>query len=116
MASRVISVDSNNDIFVGGDGNLAIKSGITAITQLCEHVMKTMLNEMIYNYNDGLPNFKVIWDGSPNLLQFNVAAKSAIQAVNGVLRVASFESDVTDNVLKYRAEILTEFGSALLNG
>jgi hypothetical protein len=115
MTVRTLSADSTNDIFIAGDGNLSSSAGIDAVLQLCKHAMQTMLNEMIYDYSDGLPNFKVIWDGSPNLLQFNVAGRAALQAVAGVVRVVSFESAVTNNVLKYRADIQTQFGSAVIN-
>ncbi len=116
MTIRMFGVDSNNDMYTGPDGNIAIVTGLEAVKQACEHVMKTMLTEMVLAYNQGLPNFQIVWVGAPNIPQFEAAARAALQAVPDVIQVAEFDTIVQNNVLAYTAVIQTNFGDAVING
>jgi len=116
MTIVMFGVDSDNDMFVGPDGNIAIISGIDAVKQACEHVMKTMLTEMVLAYNQGLPNFQTVWVGAPNIQQFEAASRSSLSAVPNVIQVVEFDTIVLNNVLAYTATIQTSFGDVVING
>lgn len=112
--SQTFAADSNNDLFLDAAGNLAIASGLSAVSQNCEHAMKTTLGECIFDLPRGLPNFETVWNGNPNLAQYNLAGVLALQAVEGVVQVAAFESERVGDVLQYRATIQTIYGRATL--
>ena len=112
----MFGVDSNNDMYTGPDGNIIIVAGLVAVKQACEHVMKTMLAEMVLAYNQGLPNFQTVWVGAPNVPQFEAAGRAALQNVPDVVQVVSFDTIVRNNTLAYTAVIQTNFGDAVING
>jgi hypothetical protein len=116
MAIRMFGANHNNDMYLGPDGNIAIHSGLLAVEQACEHTMKTMLQEMVLAYDKGLPNFQTVWVGSPNVPQFEAAGRAALQLVDGVVEVVTFDSIVSQNKLVYTAQIMTIYGDVYLNG
>lgn len=111
-----LAVNTRNDLVIGADGNLSFTSDLAAITQAAQHAAQTMLGEMIYAADEGLPNFEVIWSGRPNLPQFDAYLRRAILAVDGVQQIVELTSDASGGVLNYRAVIQTVFGTAVLNG
>jgi len=114
MTTLTFSVDSNNDIFLNDSGNLAIAAGVEAVKQNCEHAMKTLLAECVLDLPRGIPYFQQVWNGRPNLEQFNFAAVGALLAVEGVTQITSFESTLNGDRLEYQATIQTEFGTVNL--
>lgn len=114
--TRVLTVDENNDIYVGRDGRLAISSGLPAIRQACEHAAKAQLGEMMFAADRGIPNFATVWSGTPNLGQFEAALRRALLRVDGVLAVTAFTAEVAGGVLSYRVTISTSAGEAAVNG
>ena len=116
MTAQCFAVNSNNDIYLGTDGNLAIVFDMQGTLQACEHALKTVLGEMIFATNQGLPNFQLIWVGVPNLQQYEAAVRATILAVDGVVEVVSFLADLSDNTLTYTITIRTIYGVGVVNG
>lgn len=114
--TAVLAVDSNNDLFIGPDGSLALRSGLLAVLQACEHAAKTQLGEMVYAVDQGLPNFATIWNGSPQRAQFEAYLRRALLAVPDVVEVAELSTEAAANVLSYRATIKTVYGIGGING
>lgn len=114
--TKTFSLNANNDLYVGLDGNLAMSNGIEAVKFLCETACKAQKGEMPLNVDGGIPNFQVVWVGVPNLLQFEAAIRATIQQVSGVNQVLNYKSSVIDGNLVYQVKILTNFGSAVVNG
>lgn len=114
--TRVLGTDSNNDIHLGPTGRLVIHTGLTAVLQACEHVVKAQLGEMVLAIDKGIPNFQSVWNGSPNLGQFEAAIRDAISSVPDVIRVTEFDSTRTGSVLAYSATIETIHGIGVING
>jgi hypothetical protein len=110
------AVDQNNDLFIGGNGNLAIATGLQAVLLTCEQAAKAQRGEMVLDVNRGMPNFQIIWNGSPNLIQFEAALRKTLKAVAGVVEVVSLDVAITDNVLSYNARISTIYGTGVING
>lgn len=114
--TQVFSVDSNNDLFIKENGTLAINTQLQAVLQACEHVAKSQLFEMVLDQERGVPNFETIWNGSPNIAQFEAFLRRNILTVPDVIEIVSLETNVQNNVLRYVAEIRTTFGTGVLNG
>ena len=107
--------NDNNDIYIGGNGNLAVFSGLDAVMDACETASKAQLGEMVLATELGMPNFQTIWVGSPNYAIFQNYLRNTLLSVPGVLEVQSIELAVTDNILRYTAVIVTIFGSGVLS-
>lgn len=111
---RSLAVNSNNDIYVGKDGNLAIAYDIEATLFACAQAAKAQFGEMVLAVNQGIPNFQTVWVGAPNIPQFEAYLRAAILAVSGVVRIINLTTTIANNVLSYRIVILTNFGQAIL--
>jgi hypothetical protein len=114
--TRVFTVDENNDLILAGDGDLAISTDLEAVLQACEHAAKAQLAEMVLAVDQGVPNFQTIWQGSPNVFQFEAYLRRQLQNVTGVVEVSELTSTVSDNVLSYTATIQTIYGQGVVNG
>lgn len=111
-----IATDENNDIFLDAFGNLATVNGIEAVAQICRNKVLTTYGELVYGTNEGVPYFETVFTDTPNLELFQNAIVETLQAVEGVVRVKSFEYSVTGGTLSYTAEIQTVYGDMVLNG
>lgn len=114
--TQSFAVDQNNDLFIGPNGSLAINSGLAAVSQNAAHAAKTILGEMVLATDKGIPYFEAVWTGSPNLPQFEAALRAAILAVDGVTKVDALTITQTGNTLNYAADIVTVYGSGVVNG
>jgi len=114
--TRTIAVDSNNDIFVGPDGSLAIATARDAVLHCCAQAAKTQLGEMIYAVDQGLPNFEAVWNGAPNTGLFEAYLRRTLQDVPDVTGVDSVTIDATGGALTYVATIKTIYGPGAING
>lgn len=112
---RSFAVDSNNDLFIGTDRNLAFVSGIDAIAQNSVTAVKAQRVEMIYATNQGMPTRGTAWD-TYNPSQFEAAVRQIILGVSGVNSISAFSLFKQDNVLQYSATIKTIYGSVKING
>ena len=111
MTILTFSVNSSNDLYLDPVGNLAFAYDLSAITQQCQQAAKTLLGEMIYNINQGIPYFQTLWVGVPNVQQYTAALRAAFLAVGGVLEVVSLITSQADNDFSYTAVIRTIYGS-----
>ncbi len=107
--------DSNNDLFLNSKNDISMNTGLDACLQACESAVSTILGEKIYNQNDGIPAFNIIWNGVPNLAQARIAIIDTIQKVDNVIEVSNFDFVATDNEFKYTATIKTTFGLGNIN-
>lgn len=114
--TRTIAVDSNNDIFIGPGGSLAIATAREAVLHCCAQAAKTQLGEMVYAVDQGLPNFGAVWNGAPNVGLFEAYLRRNLQAVPDVVSVDSVTIDATGSALIYVATIQTIYGPGAING
>jgi hypothetical protein len=111
MTISTFAVNSVNDIYLAPIGNIAFAYDLTAITQQCQQAAKTLLGEMVYNINQGIPYFQTLWVGTPNVAQFTGALRRAFLSVGGVLEVVSLITSQSGNTLSYTAMIRTIYGN-----
>ena len=114
--TQIFAVNSKNDIYIGDDGQLAIVTGLQAVLQACEHVAKARLGEMVLAIDQGIPYFETVWNGVPNLPQFEIALRQAFLGVDGVTEVISLTTIQRADILSYTATIMTTFGGGTING
>lgn len=114
--TQIFAVDKSNDLFINNDGHMAINRQLDAVIQACEHVAKAQLLEMVLNQERGVPNFETIWNGSPNVIQFEAYLRRNLLSVKDVLEITALDITVRDNVLLYTAEIRTIYGTGVING
>lgn len=107
---KVFASDSNNDLFIANDGNLAIRQDIDAVMQAAQQSAQAQLGEMVYAVDEGVPNFQTVWRSSTNIAQFEAFLRRAILKVEGVSKIESLDVVVRDSALFYTAEILTIYG------
>lgn len=113
--SQVFAVDANNDLFIASDGNLARASGLAAVLQAAEHAAKTLLSEMMYATDQGIPAFETVWSGSPKLAQFEAYMRRALLAVENVTDVTALTAATSGDALSYAATIHTTYGAGTIN-
>ena len=111
-----LSVNANNDLYLGSDGNIVLAVDITATLQACKQAVRTLLGEMVLATEQGLPYFQNLWGGVPNIQQFEAYIRQAILAVDGVQEIVSLTSEQQGDVFTYEAVILTVYGQGTING
>ena len=113
MSNLSIQTNSNNDIFIGQNGNLAMATGVIALQQDCEHAMKAVYGEMFLNPTSGQPYLLDVFLAQ-NFIKFEAAARATLIGINGVVSVQSFTMKQIGDVFNYTAQILTVYSSTLL--
>ncbi len=114
--TKTFSVNENNDIFIGNDGNLSISAGLQAVLFVCANAAKAQLGEMVLQVEQGIPNFQTIWSGSPNVAQFEAALRTTLLNVADVTEVSNLSIAISNNVLSYTTTINTIYGNGIING
>ena len=113
---RVIAADSNNDLYIGPDGSLAMATELEAVMQAAQQAAQTQLGEMIYAVDQGVPNFASVWNGAANISQFEAYLRRTLLAVDHVTGISDLTITVAGNKLSYTATIETDYGPGVLNG
>lgn len=106
----VFKENSNNDIQTGDNNQLEIVTELQATLQACQAAMEAQQFEMIFAQNRGMPNAATVWDGNPNLQQFEFSARRVLRSVENVVSIDSFEAEIVDNTVLYQATIRTNYG------
>jgi hypothetical protein len=118
---QTFAVNTNNDLYIDEQGNLAIVYDLQAVSQACKQAALTLLGEMVLQTNQGIPYQTAIWVGVPNIPAFEGALRSSWLAIQGVTGVASLVTSIGPytspgttvpiTALSYSATIDTIFGS-----
>jgi hypothetical protein len=105
-----------NDLYLDGDNNISMSFDLQAALEACSQAAETLLGEMIFNTDQGIPYFQTVWVGVPNIQQFNAALRSAFLSVPNVVEVVSLITSQVEDELTYTAVIRTAFGSGPVVG
>lgn len=108
--ARTLSVNENNDIHAI-NGTLQIATGLQAVLQTCERVMKAVLGEMPYAQTRGVNYFTSVYGASPSVISFEASARSQLILVTNVVSIDEFTAEIRDNEMIYTATIRTTFGT-----
>ena len=105
-----------DDIYLDSNNNISISYDLEAVLEACAQAAQTVLGEIIFNVNQGIPFFQIVWVGVPNLEQYNAALRLAFLNVPNVVEVVSLMISQLNNNLSYTAVIRTSFGSGGISG
>lgn len=111
-----IATNSDNDLYIDSNGNLAISQDINALANVSKNVVLTTLGEPEYNQQEGIPYFETIFTDTPKIDLFQASVVSAMENLENVERVSSFEYTQNDGVFAYTLKEHTTFGDIELNG
>lgn len=115
MSTLTFAINDNNDLYLDQNDNIAMHSDLLAVQDACLGAARTILGEMLFYINQGLPDFQAVWDGVPDLQQFETALRFTLLNVQDVDQVLSISVDVQNNILTYSAIILTIYGQTEIN-
>lgn len=121
---KTLSANVNNnianvaydDIYLDKLGNISVSFDLQATLEGCAQAAQTVLGEIIFNQNQGIPFFQTVWIGVPNVQQYTAALRIAFLNVPNVVEVVSLLTSQVDNELTYTAVIRTVFGSGGISG
>ena len=113
---QTFGVNANNDIYIGSDGNLVILSGIAAVATACAQATKAQLGEMVLAVGEGIPNFQVLWIGTPDYVLWQSYIQQTLLNVDGVTGVTSLTLSLNGGTASYEAYITTIYGTTIVNG
>ena len=110
--------DTNNDIYLDSDGNLALCKDIEAVKTAVSCETKTNYGEIILNTRLGIPYFETIFTAHPDIELWKTYMKKTIIRVPKVLGISYFKTyiDYKNSLLKYAVVINTEYGMEEING
>lgn len=114
--SSIFAVNENNDIYATSANRLAIRRGIDAVLQNCEHVVKTRFTEVYYDRTKGVDYFGLVFTGSPNLPAYEADVRSLIAQVDGVRSITDFTYSLESGILSYQLTIATIYGEGTISG
>lgn len=110
-----IGVNANNDIFLDSAGNLTMVTDLTACVQACQQAAQAQRGEMQFHLNRGVPNFQVIWNGSPNVAQWRAAIREELLLTQDVTGVQELNVSLVGDEANYTAVIKSAFGTGTVN-
>jgi hypothetical protein len=105
-----------DDIYLDSKNNISISYDLEAVLEACAQAAQTVLGEIIFNINQGIPFFQIVWVGVPNIQQYNAALRLAFLNVPNVVEVVSLMISQLNDTLSYTAVIRTNFGSGGISG
>jgi hypothetical protein len=107
---------AGKDLTIGDNGDLLIVSGLDAVLFDAERAAKALLGEMVLAIDEGIPYFQVVWNGSPNVNQFEAALRRRLLSLADVLEVVTLSTRQLAGTLSYEATIRTVYGVGVING
>lgn len=113
---KTLAVNSNNDIYIGADGNLAIVDGLESVKQRCEQAARILRNELPYAQSKGIPFFETPFGDSGNLGLYESYLRQQYTSVQDVTGVKYIRFRFEGTELQYEAGILSIYGEATISG
>lgn len=112
---RSIAVNANNDIYRGADGNLAMVTGIDAVSQGCTHAVQTLLGSLTNNLLRGVDYFGTMWNFY-RPMSFAAQARAILLTVPHVQSVTYFDITRANGVASYTAGVKSDYGPLEISG
>ena len=108
--------DNNNGFAVENHQLVLLPSGLEAVRTSVQSEIRVLRGEDRYSTGRGLPNFETIWEGTPDIVQFEVTLRVTVLGVEGVTGFSEFSAVTEGDVLSYRARVSTVFGDFFIQG
>lgn len=104
------------DLYLDPRGSIAIAQGPDAIAEVAAQAVKTLRGELIFDTSRGMPNMDTVWQGSPNLRQYEAALRRRLLRVEGVRAIQSLTASRSGEIFAYVATLRTIYGPVNING
>ena len=117
--TQIISTDENNDWYLGSNKSIQIDTGITAVLGMCEHAMKVLRGELVFNTGRGVLSFEAngVLGNTPDLIFFDSRARQRLLQVTDVTGIQSLDAETNiNNELVYSVTIETIYGTGTITG
>ena len=113
---RTFLSNNQNSLVLGADGLLQIGNSFEFRAQAYRQFMLARRGEMIHEMTRGIPYEQIVWSGTPNVAQFEAAARATLSQVPGTVEILAFSATLEGDELLYTANILTDSGEITVNG
>lgn len=113
---RTFLSNDKNSLVLGADGLLQIGNSFEFRAQAYKQFMLARRGEMIHEMTRGIPYEQIVWSGTPNIAQFEAAARVTLSQVPGTVEILSLFANLEGDELLYTANILTDSGEITVNG
>jgi hypothetical protein len=104
---QTLALNSSHDLALDSAGSLTMLTGSAAVAAACQTACLTQLGECVLQTGYGLPNFSLVWVGTPDYALWQSYLESILLNVPGVTGVQSITLSAADHVLSYTARITT---------
>lgn len=111
-----IAINSNNDIYLDGNNNIAMKEDINAIADIVLNKVRTNLGELQFNIDLGIPYFTTIFTSTPNFDLWQKFVEDSALSLDNVTEIVDFNKTIQNNTLTYSMTINTNLGVITVNG
>lgn len=111
-----IAINSNNDIYLDGNNNIAMKKDINAIADIILNKVRTNLGELQFNIDLGIPYFTTIFTSTPNFDLWQKFVEDSALSLDNVTEIVDFNKTIQNNTLTYSMTINTNLGVITVNG
>lgn len=105
--TQTLSLNNQNDLYINSSGSLTMLTGQQAVAAACETACQTQLGECVLQTGYGLPNFSLIWVGTPDYALWQSYLEQILLNVAGVSGVQSISLSAQNHTLSYSAQITT---------
>lgn len=120
MANGAIIVaagtEDTHDLCIGDDGQIITLSGIEAYAQVINCNMRTILGEKQLDLRSGIPYMQTIFSNPNMIAVWEAEVRRMLTSLPFVLSVRSFDTEIVDGILRYKAVIETDLGDYVLSG
>ena len=112
-----IAINKDNDIYLDGYNNIAMKSNINALNDIILNKIRTNLGELQFNSNLGIPYFTTVFSSVADIDLWQKFVTDSALSTPYVQQVTNFEREISNNnKLSYSMTIITELGGMTVNG
>lgn len=113
---RTLSANASRTGFLVVGNSLVLASDVEAVLQVCENVAKSILGEMVFAKDNGMPYFETVWVGAPTSAPFEAAFRERVAQVPGVTAIEELTTSQIGDAMRYTATISTIYGTGVING
>lgn len=110
MAITTLGLNESNDIYLNASGNLQLDQNIAALQDICVNVSRALLGEEVLTTGNGIPYFQSVFNGTPNIANFQNYLTTQLNGISGVNAVTNIAISVANNTLTFTATIDTIYG------
>jgi hypothetical protein len=112
MMVQTLQTNAQGDLALNAGGSLTMLTGSQAVAAACKTACLTQLGECVLQTGYGLPNFSLIWVGTPDYALWQSYLESILLNVAGVTGVQGVSLSATNHVLTYAAQVTTIYDQA----